>query len=253
MKILFMGNNWLGWQILKWLKGTKRDIVGLIIHPRRKQKYTDEILRVAALPSERVFTAMELKQPNALGKIKALKPDVGLSVMYDYILPKEFLNIFPMKCFNLHPGYLPYNKGAFANVWAIVDETPAGVTLHVIDEGIDTGPIVAQQEVTVDPWDTGETLYHKLELAGVALFKKAWPEVEQGRLVLKAQDLSLGRIHKRADTERIDQIDLNKEYKAKDLINILRARTFPPYKGAYFIKNGARIYMELKLLREDVE
>jgi len=247
VRILFLGNNWLGWQVLKWLKETGREIVGIVIHPEEKQKYAMEILQAADLPPERIFFAPSLKDPSTLEEIRSLSPDVGVSVMFDYILGKDFLNLFPKGCFNLHPSYLPYNKGAFANVWAIVDRTPAGVTFHVVDEGVDTGPIVAQKRVRIEPVDTGETLYRKLERAGVELFMETWPEVEDGTYELKYQSPAEGKVHKRSDVDQIDRIDLDREYKARDFIDVLRARTFPPYKGAYFEVDGKRVYMELTL------
>ena len=253
MKIFFMGNNWLGWQILTWLKQTGRDVVGVMIHPPEKQTYTRELLQAASLPDNRIFLASQMKLPEVREKIRKLGAEAGLSVMFDEILRKEFLEIFPQGCFNLHPGYLPYNKGAYANVWAIVEGTPAGVTLHKIDEGIDTGPIVAQRRVEVTPWDTGESLYRKLEQAGVALFQEAWPRVERGNAILKPQDPALGSLHRRRDTDAIDRVDLDRKYKARDLINLLRARTFPPYRGAYFIEDGIKVYMELKLTPEPQE
>ncbi len=247
MKILFLGNNWLGWQVLKWLMETGREIIGLVIHPVEKQKYADEIVKTAGLPDERIFYGHNLKEKRVRDQIRSLRPDVGLSVMFDYVLRKEFLRIFPKGCFNLHPSYLPFNRGNYPNVWAIVDETPAGVTFHVVDEGVDTGPIVAQEKVDVEPIDTGETLYRKLEDAGVRLFEKVWPKIESGSYALIQQDKKVGVFHKKRDVEKIDRIDLEKSYRARDLINILRARTFPPYKGAYFEEGGKRIYMELKL------
>ena len=127
---------------------------------------------------------------------------------------------------------------------------PRRVTFHLIDEGVDTGPIVAQRRVEIEPVDTGETLYRKLERAGVELFKETWPRVEAGTFELRRQDPDEGEVHRRSDVERIDRIDLDREYKARDLIDILRARTFPPYKGAYFEVGGRKIYMELRLYED---
>ncbi len=75
--------------------------------------------------------------------------------------------------------------------------------------------------------------------------------VEKGEYAPIPQDTSIGEFHKKGDVESIDRIDLDREYKARDLIDILRARTFPPYKGAYFEENGQKVYMELKLYGED--
>lgn len=253
MKILFLGNNYLGWQVLSWLKETGREVVGLVTHVPERQKYGPELLQAAALPGDRVFQAPQLREKGTLQKIRELGADVGLSVMFDEILRREFLDIFPKGCYNLHPGYLPYNRGIYANVWAIVEGTPAGVTLHQIDEGVDTGPIISRKRVVVEPWDTGESLYRKLERAGVALFREAWPRVERGEVAPQPQDATQGSLHRRRDTDAIDRVDLDKTYKARDLINLLRARTFPPYQGAYFSVDGRKVYMELKLTPEREE
>lgn len=66
---------------------------------------------------------------------------------YRYILNQNIIKNFNCPIFNLHISYLPYNRGAHPNFWSFYDNTPAGVTIHLIDEGIDTGPIVCQKYV----------------------------------------------------------------------------------------------------------
>ena len=247
MKILYLANNWLGWQILKWLTEQGEEIVGLVIHPPHKQKYVHEMLEVTDLPPDRIFYGSQLGDSDVVEAIRKLMPDIGISILFDYILKPEFLDIFPRGVINLHPALLPYNRGQYPNVWSIVEGTPAGVTLHYIDEGIDTGDIIAQQEVPVEPIDTGETLYRKLERASLSLFQKTWPLIKAGRAPRIPQNKEVGTYHRTRDVESIDKIQLDQEYKARDLINILRARTFPPYKGAYFEVDGKRVYMYLRL------
>ena len=77
-------------------------------------------------------------------------------------MPDKFFTIPPKGCINFHLSYLPYNRGKKPNVWPIIDGSPAGVTMHYIDNDIDSGSIVAQSEVKVDIVDTGKTLYNKL-------------------------------------------------------------------------------------------
>ena len=247
MKILYLANNWLGWQILKWLKEQGEEIVGLVIHPPHKQKYVHEMLEVAYLPSHRIFYGSQLGDSDVVEAIQKLMPDIGISILFDYILKSEFLNMFPQGVINLHPALLPYNRGQYPNVWSIVEGTPAGVTLHYVDEGTDTGDIIAQQEVPVEPIDTGETLYRKLERASLTLFQETWPLIKAGRAPRIPQNKGVGTYHRTRDVESIDKIQLDQQYKARDLINILRARTFPPYKGAYFEVGGKRVYMYLRL------
>lgn len=251
MRILILGNNWVAWQVVRWLRDQSEQIVGLVVHPPNKRKYGNEIISSARVDPRYVFDGSLLRQPEVLQKIKELQPDIGLSVYFGYILRSEFLNIFPMGVINLHPAYLPYNRGAYPNVWSIVEGTPAGVTLHYVDEGVDTGDIIAQRKLPIEPFDTGETLYRKLEHACLELFKDIWPLIRDGKAPRIPQSKDQGTYHRVKDVERIDQTDLNRTYTARELIDIIRARTFPPHLGAYFIHNGRKIYLRLQLLPED--
>ena len=252
MKIVYLGNNWLGYQVLKWLKEQGEEIVGLVIHPDHNQKCVGEIRQVVGLPSSRIFYGDELKKGETVNAIRRLKADIAISVLFDYIIGGKLLTIFPQGIINLHSSYLPYNRGQYPNVWSIVEETPAGVTLHYIDEGIDTGDIIVQREVFIEPTDTGESLYHKLERVALMLFQETWFLIRQGKETRQPQNNAIATYHKSKDVSKIDEIDLGGEYTARDLINVLRARTFPPYKGAYFrLTDGSRIYLRLQLLNEE--
>ena len=117
--------------------------------------------------------------------------------------------------------------------------------MHVVDEGIDTGPILAQKRVEVAETDTGATLYRKLEDACVALLAEAWPRFDAGELTPVPQDLTAGTTHRVRDVEAIDRIDPGRAYTARELIDVIRARTFPPHKGAYIEVDGRRIHLRL--------
>lgn len=251
MRILFLGNNWVGWQVIKWLKEQNEQIVGAVVHPTEKQKYGDQILKCADLEPESIFIGSQINSHTVLKKIRALKPDIGLSALFDYILKPELLEIFPEGVVNLHPAYLPYNRGQYPNVWSIIDGTPAGVTLHYIDSSIDTGDIIAQCRVPIAPEDTGKALYRKLEKASLELFTQTWPLIKSGKTIRTSQNLNEGTFHYTKDVEQVDQIKLDHRYTARELIDIIRARTFPPYPGAFFIHNGNKIYLRLQLLKED--
>jgi methionyl-tRNA formyltransferase len=117
-----------------------------------------------------------------------------------------------------------------------------------VDTSVDTGPILAQKPVDVEPIDTGETLYRKLELACIDLFREAWPSLSQGRLQPHPQNASTGTKHRIRDVERVDRIDLDRAYQARDLINILRARTFAGQPGAFFeSEDGQRVNVRISL------
>jgi methionyl-tRNA formyltransferase len=251
MRILFLGNNWVGWQVVKWLKEQNEQIVGLVIHPPEKQKYGDEIVKNAHVDLAHIFDGSQLCQRETLEAIKALQPDIGLSILFGHILKQEFLDLFPDGVVNLHPAYLPYNRGQYPNVWSIIEETPAGATLHYIDPGIDTGDIIARLQVPIEPVDTGETLYRKLEQACVDLFKETWPAIRFGQTPRISQSEDEGTYHRTKDVKKVDCIDLDREYTARELIDIIRARTFPPYPGACFVYQGRKVYLRLQLLYEE--
>jgi len=251
MRILFLGNNWVAWQVVRWLRGQGEQIVGLVVHPPHKRKCGDEIIRSAQVSPAHIFDGSLLRQPEILQAIRALQPDFGLSVLFGYILRRELIDLFPAGVVNLHPAYLPYNRGAYPNVWSIAERTPAGVTLHYIDAGVDTGDIIAQKQVPIEPVDTGETLYRKLERACVELFRETWPLIRSGRERRIPQDRGAGTYHRTWDVERIDHIDLNRTYTARGLIDVIRARTFPPHPGVHFVHQGRKVYLRLQLLYEE--
>lgn len=251
MRVVVFCNNWVGWQVLRFLINEGETIVAVVIHPEERSRYRNEILQECQrLQNVLIFEGTQLRSEDIKKTLRYLQPDVGVSAYFGYIISPAFLDIFPRGIVNLHPSLLPYNRGAYPNVWSIVDETPAGVTLHYIDEGIDTGDILAQVEEEVRPSDTGETLYHRLEQAAVSLFCESWPRFKLGQLKPIPQSPDAGTHHRRADVETIDRIDLDKKYKARDLINILRARTFTSYRGAYFEVGNKRIYIRV-VLEED--
>ena len=247
MKIFFMGNNWVGWQTLRWMRDHEEQIVGLAIHPEGMSKYGAEILEAARLPEDRVFDGSALDDPGVIEQIRALEPDIGISVYLGYILRPAFLDLFPEGCINLHPSYLPFNRGVHPNVWSIVEGTPAGATIHFIDAGVDTGTILARELIEIDPVDTGKTLYHKLEKICVDLFIRTWPSIKEGTIPAQPQELDEGTVHRLSDLSAIDRIDLDGKYTARELIDLIRARSFPPWPGAYFEADGRRVYLRLEL------
>lgn len=246
MRILYFGNNRAGWKVLEWLRAEGEEIVAVVVHPTERRAYGDEILRAAGVGRDAVFRGNDLGT-ETLERIRALRPEMGISVYFGYILRPEVLSLPPMGCVNLHPALLPYNRGAHPNIWSIVEGTPAGVTLHRVDPGIDTGEVLAQQEVAVRPADTGQTLYYRLEAAAVDLFRSNWGALKAGRLKGTPQPAARGTAHRARDLAQIDRIDLDRSYRARDLIDLLRARTFPPHDGAYFEDRGRRVYLRLEL------
>ncbi len=251
MRLVLFLNNWGAWQIAQWLRERDENIVGLFLQPPDDRRFADEILAALDLPNEKVWTSNQLRDPDTIAKLRDLRPDIGISAFFGAILKPEVINLFPHGCINMHAALLPFNRGWHTNVWPIIEGTPAGVTIHYIDPGVDTGDIIAQRRITVEPTDTGGSLHEKTIRGEVDLFKETWPLIREGKNTRTSQDHSKSTGHKKAEVAKISQIDLDRNYRAADLINLLRARTYPPYPSAYFVENEKNVYVRIELLRED--
>jgi methionyl-tRNA formyltransferase len=249
MRVFLLGNGALAARVAGELVAGGDTIAALALHPEARRRDGEEIVAASRVPADRVFEGAGLEEGETLERIRACGADVGLSVLFGHILRRQLLDALPLGCLNLHPGYLPYNRGAYPNVWSIVEGTPAGATLHHVDEGIDTGDIVAQRRIEVAPEDTGESLYRRLEEACLDLFRETWPLVRSGRAP-RVPQRGEGTFHRVRDVERIDAIDPARPYRAGELVDILRARTFPPHRGAYLAVPGGRVYLSLELETE---
>jgi len=158
------------------------------------------------------------------------------------------LNKLGINVINTHPSYLPYNRGKYPYYWALVDGTPFGATIHRVDDGIDTGEILWQKRVQLDPTDTGQTAYHKAAEAMVELLRE------------HAEDIALGRfpVSIKQDGDKANH-HFAKELEAPPIqnkteiafINDLRARTFDnSNSGRKVVIDGVTYRVHLKLVED---
>jgi len=246
MRILLLADSNPGLFVSRFLFEQKENIVGLCVHEAKYQNKAQEIISSLNINDKKIFEVSSMKDEDTFNFINSLNVDLILSIYWRYIIPNRIIQIPKKGCINYHPALLPYNRGKNPNVWPIIENTPAGVTIHYIDEGIDTGKIIAQKEVSIDHIDTGESLYFKLEKAFEKLFIKTWPKIKSDNIKSVKQVKEEGTFHLSKDFKTLSEIDLNKNYKAQDLINLLRAKTFSNKPSAYYKKNGKKIYLRLR-------
>lgn len=123
--------------------------------------------------------------------------DLGISYGYRHILKRRALEGCPI--LNLHIAYLPFNRGAHPNYWAFADGTKHGVTIHLVDEGVDTGPILYQREIKFPPEDnTYAKTYARLGLEMENLFIEHMDDILSGNYTPKAQN-GEGSLHRVRD------------------------------------------------------
>lgn len=156
MKILFLGGN-LARTLADWLESRGEEVVC------REDRISIE-------------------------EIKEINPDFIISYNYRYIIPKEMIDFVHGKAINLHTSYLPFNKGSHPNIWSFLEDTPKGVTIHYIDEGIDTGDVILQKEVFIDGnKETLKSSYEILHREIQILFKENWDKIKKGKLMPQPQ------------------------------------------------------------------
>lgn len=183
--------------------------------------------------------------------VPRLQPSLLVASGFRHIVPPDILECPSLGSVNLHPSYLPYNRGANTNVWSIIEEEPAGVSLHYMTAEIDQGPIIARRELSVHPNDTGRSLYDRLESALVELFRDNWSAVRDGTADTIPQSHEAGTSHTTDEFSELFEIDLDERVSAGNFIDRLRALTYPPYDNAFFEIDGHRYYVDISITPED--
>lgn len=121
-----------------------------------------------------IIKAKDINSKEVLKILKKKKIDLIVSVFFNQILDKQVIHLPRSGVINIHPAYLPDYKGTGPIFWSLVNkEKFVGVTVHLIDEGIDTGGILFRKKVQVEDQDTEDSLYWKSTLAGIPLLLSA--------------------------------------------------------------------------------
>jgi methionyl-tRNA formyltransferase len=130
-----------------------------------------------------VFQPLTLKEPSFLEKVSTMNPEIIVVVAYGKILPPTVLNLPPRGCINVHASLLPKYRGAAPIQWAIIrGEKMTGITTMYMDEGLDTGDILLQEEMAIEGDDTAETLSRRLAELGASLLLKTMRGIKEGSL-----------------------------------------------------------------------
>jgi methionyl-tRNA formyltransferase len=131
------------------------------------------------------------------------RPELVVSHRYRHIIKPPLLRLVGDHAINLHISYLPWNRGADPNLWSWIEDTPKGVTIHYIDEGVDTGDIIAQREVEFEHGETLASSYARLETEMLRLFVEQWPRIRTGECDRRTQR-GEGSMHRVADRQQIE-------------------------------------------------
>ena len=251
-RIAFAGDREIAVKVLKFILQNGVKPVALLVHGKKIASHDKELMSLCHnLDSSCVFSGDEFRSEKGIAKLKKLDLDYILSVHFHYIFPKECLEIPKYGTLNLHPAYLPYNRGWHTPSWSILDETPFGATLHFIDEGVDDGDIILQKKCDLQPEDTADSLYKKALKLELEVFKEAWSFVSAKKLNRTTQESERGTCHSKKDLKETQLINLNEKMKAGDLIRRLRALTTNDInEGAHFIADNKKYRLQI-IIKED--
>jgi methionyl-tRNA formyltransferase len=212
----------------------------------------DEIVRRSGIDVRSdVVLSDALYEPSVLARLAALKLDLIVLAWWPYIVKAPVLGMPRLGCLNLHPSLLPWNRGKHYNFWNLVEEAPFGVSIHWADAGVDSGDVAFQADIPKAWEDTGETLYRKAQAGVVTLFRECFDEIRAGRIPRQPQDRSRGSFHRASELEPASRIELDHGYTARALLNLLRARTFPPHPAAWFTDGGQTFEVRVQIRRAE--
>lgn len=144
-------------------------------------------------------------------QLEISKPKIIISYAYRHIIKPDVIKYMQGNIINLHCSFLPWNRGSSPNVWSFLENTPKGVTIHLIDKGLDTGDIIYQKECFFDESEeTFASTYDKLQIELIELFKLHWDEIYNGKYLSFSQ-IGSGTYHRLHDLVELKN-KINFEY-----------------------------------------
>ncbi len=232
----------VGEKLVNWLLQNHREDLACVVTTSENAIY--KAANFAEIPCH-VYT----DEDSFLTYWRGLKQtaDYGFLLWWPHLVRTKTLEVPGSGFINTHPSLLPHNRGKHYNFWAIVEEAPFGVSLHFVETGIDCGDIVAQKRIPFGWEDTGGTLFRKAQEAICELFEKTYPLVRSGQYRRTPQNLEQGSFHWGKELEPASRIELDKTYTGKQLLNLLRARTFDGKPACRFNDSGSEYEVRVQI------
>ena len=236
-----------GYDLLKFVmkQDTKINFVATCI--KDDSKYQQKIIDLCNDNNIKVFKNINGNEEKFISFLIGENIDIVILLWWPSIIKLKSIRSVNLGWINLHPSLLPYGRGKHGYFWSIVEDTPFGVSIHFIDDGIDTGPVLFQKEIEVLFSDTGQTLYEKGIDEVIKLFKTKYRDIASLNFTPVKQYEKNATSHFAVEIENKTKIDLNKKYKALDFINLIRARTFWNRPSLKINKDGSDYYLRIQI------
>lgn len=241
-RVIFFGTPEFAVPSLNALIEAREDVVSVVSQPDRP-KGRGRVIRPSPIKELALKHGIPVLHPERIRDkvfiqgLRDLTPDLIIVVAYGKILPKEILEIPPLGCVNLHASLLPWYRGAAPINWVIIKgEKETGVTTILMDEGMDTGPILLSERVFIRDEETAGELAERLADVGAGLLLRTIEGVRSGSIKPIPQDHSQATYAPLLKKED-GHIDWGKG--TEDIRNLVRGMS--PWPGAYTYWQGRRM------------
>jgi methionyl-tRNA formyltransferase len=255
MRIVFMGTNLTGWLCLNELLAMGEEVVSIFTTPSSFNiSYSDKPVNVAThrsfdgLAQENNIPLLSVTEKfgTYADSLRELQPDLVLVSGWYHLIPQTMLSIPRLGCIGFHPSLLPKYRGGAPVNWAIINgERETGMSMFYFDNGVDSGDVIGQAQVSIDDRDTIATLYEKINRATLVLIRKMVPKLKDGSAPRLKQDESQATYFPQRSPED-GLIDWGRP--AATIYDWVRAQT-TPYPGAYtYLDNQKLVIWSAELL-----
>lgn len=238
-RILFMGTPAFALPALDELHRLAYPIIAVVTQPDRpsgrgQKEIATPVKNIALQLGLPVFQPEKVKEPHFLETLRELNPDMIVVAAFGQILPKAIIDLPRLGCLNIHPSLLPKYRGAAPLNWSIIrGETQTGVTIMLMDEGMDSGDILMQEPTQIKAIETYGELHDRLANLGAALLTKTIDQVVAGTAERHKQNPALVTFAPRLtkETGRISWQDTS-----NNIVNLIRGLS--PTPAAYTFLDG---------------
>lgn len=249
-KVIILANHRPGLLISHYLLNRKEDEVIAIYLSEEITKVDDRIKSFARMKQCPIYHYKTLEDLDHRQYLVEQGLEFLISIYWPYYIKPDVYHLPSQGTINFHASLLPLNKGCYPHLFNLLEGTPAGVSLHEITDTFDEGAVWAQRSVLVTPYDTAKSLYERLQFEIVDLFKKSWPKISSGKVAPIKQE-GEGSYHSKNEIKSFNEIDLNKTYTGRELINLLRARSLGDLGFAYYQDGEDRVYVNLRTSKSE--
>jgi len=241
MRIIFFGTPAFAIPSLAALLQSEEEVIAVVTQPDKKKgrgrvSSPSPVKELAIDRGIKILQPVNIKDPLFLNGLSKIMPEIIVVVAYGRILPAQILRLPSHGCINVHASLLPKYRGAAPIQWAIINgEKKTGITTMLIDEGLDTGNILLQEETEISSDDNAETLGNKLAEIGASLLIRTIKGIRSGYIKPIPQKGTPGY----APPLKKEDGRLNWSKTATEIFNFVRGMY--PWPCAYCYLNKERI------------